>query len=143
MKSFIKGEFKKNIFVSDKGYTIGLIKVKETNDEEVEYYLGKTITFTGYFDDLKTDETYIMYGISLDHPRYGFQYDVNSYEKVMPNDKDGIIEFLSSDLFKGVGETLATSIVEKLGNDAIRKISENPEVLFNIPKLSKEKAIKI
>jgi len=143
MKSFIKGVFKKNIYVSDKGYTIGLIKVKETNDEEVEYYLGKTITFTGYFDDLKVDETYIMHGTSLDHPRYGFQYDVNSYEKVMPSDKDGIIEFLSSDLFKGVGEKLATAIVEKLGNDALRKISENLEVLFDIPKLSKEKAIKI
>jgi len=143
MKSFVKGVFKRNIFVSDKGYTIGLIKIKETNDEEVEDYVGKTITFTGYFDDLKTDETYILHGTALDHPRYGFQYDTQSYEKVMPGDKDGIIEFLSSELFKGVGEKLATSIVEHLGVDALKKIGETPEVLYNIPKISKAKAQQI
>ena len=34
MKSFIKGTFKKFIFKSDKGYIIGLFKVKETNDQD-------------------------------------------------------------------------------------------------------------
>ena len=140
MKSFVKGIFKRNIFVSDKGYTIGLIKVKETNDDEVSDYISKTITFTGYFDDLKVDEVYVLYGSASFHPRYGFQYDVSSYEKVMPNDKDGIIEFLSSDLFKGVGVKFATSIVDYLGLDALTKIRNDKEILYNVPKLSKVKA---
>ena len=61
----------------------------------------------------------------------------------MPNDKEGIIAFLSGDMFVGVGEKLATLIVEKLGLDAINKILNNKEVLYNIPKISKIKADKI
>ena len=143
MNNYIKGIFKKAFYKSEKGYTIGLFKVKETNDEEVEEYIGKTITVTGYFDDLKEDENYIMYGDSLEHPKYGFQFDVKKYEKIMPNDKEGIIAFLSGDMFVGVGEKLATLIVEKLGLDAINKILNNKEVLYDIPKISKTKADKI
>ena len=143
MNNYIKGIFKKAFYKSDKGYTIGLFKVKETNDEEVEDYIGKTITITGYFDDLKEDENYIMYGESLEHPKYGFQFDVKKYEKIMPNDKEGLITFLSGEMFIGIGEKLATLIVDKLGLDAINKILNNKEVLYNIPKISKIKADKI
>ena len=143
MNNYIKGIFKKAFYKSDKGYTIGLFKVKETNDEEVEDYIGKTITITGYFDDLKEDENYIMYGEALEHPKYGFQFDVKKYEKIMPNDKEGLITFLSGEMFIGVGEKLATLIVDKLGLDAINKILNNKEVLYNIPKISKIKADKI
>ena len=143
MNNYIKGIFKKAFYKSEKGYTIGLFKVKETNDEEVEEYIGKTITVTGYFDDLKEDENYMMYGDSLEHPKYGFQFDVKKYEKIMPNDKEGIIAFLSGEMFVGVGEKLATLIVEKLGLDAINKTLNNKEVLYDLPKISKTKADKI
>ena len=61
----------------------------------------------------------------------------------MPNDKEGIITFLSSDLFPKVGEKLATAIVDHLGLDAINKIINNVEVLYGIPKLSVERANQI
>ena len=143
MNNYVKGIYKKTIYQSDKGYTIGLIKVKETNDEEVEEYTGKSITITGYFDDLKEDENYIFYGDAIEHPKYGFQFDSKKYEKIMPNDKEGIITFLSSDLFPKVGEKLATAIVDHLGLDAINKIINNVEVLYGIPKLSVERANQI
>ena len=143
MNNYVKGIYKKTIYQSDKGYTIGLIKVKETNDEEVEEYTGKSITITGYFDDLKEDENYIFYGDATEHPKYGFQFDSKKYEKIMPNDKEGIITFLSSDLFPKVGEKLATAIVDHLGLDAINKIINNVEVLYGIPKLSVERANQI
>ena len=34
MENYIKGNYKRTIFKSDKGYVIGLFKIKETNDEE-------------------------------------------------------------------------------------------------------------
>ena len=49
--TYIKGNFKKYIFKSDKGYVVGLFKIKDAS-EELEKYKNKTITFTGYFDDL-------------------------------------------------------------------------------------------
>ena len=143
MNNYVKGIYKKTVYSSDKGYTIGLIKVKETDDEEVSEYIGKTITVTGYFDDLKEDENYIFYGTSFEHPKYGFQFNSNKYQKIMPNDKEGIITFLASDLFPKVGEKIASSIVEKLGNDAINKILNDVSTLYDIPKLSKERANQI
>ena len=60
MKKYIKGIHKREIFRSDKGYVIGIFKVKDTNDEELEIYVNKTITFTGYFADLKIDDNYVF-----------------------------------------------------------------------------------
>ena len=119
MNTYIKGSYRKSIYSSEKGYVIGLFKVRETNDESLKDYVNKTITFTGYFYDLNEDDTFILYGEGISHPRYGFQFQVSSYEKVRPTDKEGIVEFLSSDLFPGIGEKLAHSIVETLGNDVL------------------------
>ena len=140
MNNYIKGKYKKAIFNSDNGYIIGLFKVKETDQEDVKDYLDKTLTFTGYFADLNENDDYIFYGELINHPRYGYQYQVKEYEKIKPQDKEGIIAFLSSDIFPGIGEKMATRIVEVLGNDAIDKILEDDSCLNLVPKLSYKKA---
>lgn len=143
METYIKGNYRRSIYSSDKGYVIGLFKVRETNDENMQDYINKTVTFTGYFYDLNEDDTYIFYGEEVKHPRYGFQFQVSNYEKVKPSDKDGVIEFLSSDLFPGVGDKLARSIVDVLGDEALDKILKEPESLNLVPKLTNKKALKI
>ena len=143
MKPYIKGTYRKSIFTSPQGFVIGLFKVRDTNDEEMENYLNKTITFTGYFPELKEDDSYLFYGEPFEHPRYGFQYQVDSFEHVKPEDKDGIIEFLSSDLFPGIGEKQASKIVELLGPNTLDIILQHPEQLNLVPKLSKKKAEQI
>ena len=140
MKNYIKGNFRKSIFSSDAGYVIGLFKLKETNDKLLQEQINHTITFTGYFHELNEDDTYIMYGEVIDHPKYGIQFQSNSYERVKPTDKDTIAIFLASDLFKGVGEKLAKSIAETLGDETIDKILSDPTCLYAVPKLTKEKA---
>lgn len=140
MKNFVKGIFKRSIFNSDNGYIIGIFKVLETNEEEFLNCINKTITFTGYFTELNVDDKYIFYGEVVDHPKYGIQYNVKEWDRIKPEDRDGIIEFLSSDLFKGIGEKIATNIVEILGTNALDIILENPDKLLRVPKLSQEKA---
>ncbi|NLL44912.1 MAG: ATP-dependent RecD-like DNA helicase [Mollicutes bacterium] len=142
MKNYIKGQYKRSIYKAD-NYVIGLFKVKDTNIEAMKEYINKTITFTGYFHELNEDENYLFYGEGIIHPRYGFQFQVNGYERIKPEDKEGIIAFLSSDLFSGVGEKLATRIVEALGEKALERILEDPSCLNLVPKLSTEKAEKI
>ena len=139
MKKYIKGNYKRTIYSSQTGFVIGLFKVKETNNVELEEYINKTITFTGNFVDLNEDDTYMFYGELVEHPRYGIQFSVNEYERVKPTDKDGVIAFLSSDLFSGIGEKIATSIVEVLGENALDKILEEKNNLYLVPKLSKKK----
>ena len=53
---YIRGKFKQMIFESDNGYKVGLFRIKETNQEEMEEYVNKTITFTGYFADLNGED---------------------------------------------------------------------------------------
>jgi exodeoxyribonuclease V alpha subunit len=139
MRNYIKGKFKKEIYNSGKGYIIGLIKIKETNDSSVENYINKVMTFTGYFAGLNQDDDYIFYGNLIEHPKYGFQYQVEDYERIKPEDKDGIVEFLSSDLFQGIGEKLAVKIVDTLGKETLDKILEDKDNLKKVPKLSDKK----
>lgn len=143
MKNYIKGNYRKSIFSSPKGYVIGLFKVKDTNDERLVDYVNKMITFTGYFHELNEDDNYIFYGEGIEHPKYGFQFQVSEYEKIKPEDKDGVIEFLASDLFPGIGEKQATLIVDVLGEKALDKILEDASCLSLVPKLSSKKAKKI
>ena len=139
MKDYIKGKFIKSIFSSDKGYIIGIMKVSETNISEAEEFKDKVLTFTGYFPELKENETYLFYGELVEHPKYGTQYQVTESELVMPDTKDGLILFLSSDLFPGVGEKLAERIVNTLGKNCLDRILENPNCLDLVPKLTEKK----
>ena len=41
METYIKGTYKRCIFSSNDGYTIGLIKIKETDDQDLLDYVGK------------------------------------------------------------------------------------------------------
>ena len=142
MESYIKGIFKKIIFKSNNNYIVGLFRVKDSSDDMTDF-INKTITITGYFHDLNIDESYIMNGELVDNPKYGMQYSVKDYKRVTPEDKDGIVEFLSSSLFKGVGEKLATSIVNTLGEDALTQIEEDYTCLLLVPKMTNKKAKEI
>ena len=138
--TYIKGNYRKSIFTSDKGYVIGLFKIKETDNDELKMYVNKIITFTGYFHELNLDDIYIFKGDVVDHPKYGLQFNVLDYERLKPEDEDGLVAFLSSDLFKGVGEKLAKSIVDTLGKNVLDEIIKDESCLLLVPKMTSKKA---
>lgn len=137
---YIKGQYRKSIFTSDSGYIIGIFKVSETNDEELDIYINRTITFTGYFHELNEVDTYKFYGKLVNHPKYGEQFLVEHYDRLMPEEKDSIVEFLSGGLFKGIGEAKAKRIVDVLGKDTFSIILENPSNLVLIPTITEKNA---
>lgn len=137
MASFIQGKYTKTIFMSGTGYYIGLFKVSDVSDEKLAEYVGRTITFTGYFHELNEIDTYKFYGRIVNHEKYGEQFNVESYERVVPKEKDSIIEFLTSGLFKGIGEAKAKRIVDVLGKDTLKIILETPDNLLLIPTITK------
>lgn len=138
MEQYIKGKYRKSIFTGDNGYTVGIFKVLETNIDELVDYVNRTITFTGYFHDLNEVENYILYGSVVHHNKYGDQFQTENYEVCKPVEKDAIIEFLSSDLFKGIGQTKAKKIVKVLGKDALQIILNQPSNLLLIPSITKK-----
>lgn len=134
---YIKGNFKRSIYRSDNGYIIGLFKIKETNSSNLEEYINHTITFTGYFHELIEEETYLFSGNIVEHEKYGTQFQVENYERILPEENDAITEFLSGGLFKGIGEKTAEKIVNYLGKDTLNIIIENPNNLLLIPTITK------
>ena len=137
MDIYIKGHYQRSIYQNSNGYHIGLFKVSETNSPELTPFLDKTITFTGYFHELNDMDTYLFFGQMVEHPKYGTQFSVTNYERCKPEEKDAIVEFLTSGLFKGIGEKKAKTIVDRLGKDTLQIILEHPDNLILIPGITK------
>ncbi|MCM3002597.1 ATP-dependent RecD-like DNA helicase [Priestia koreensis] len=135
---FIKGTAIVTIFHNEENlYNVARIRVKETNLTLED----KEAVVTGYFPRLHEDEYYTFYGHFKEHPKFGLQFNVERFKKELPQSKQGVIQYLSSDLFHGIGKKTAESIVDTLGERAIYKIMKDPNVLKKVPKLSGEKAI--
>lgn len=124
----LEGRIIKYIFQNkDNNFNIAVL---ETQDDR--------ITINGYFLNIPLNISYRFYGDYENHPKYGLQFKVSKVIKVNENTKEGIITYLSSDLFKGIGEKTATKIYEKLGKDCINIILKDINVL-NQFKFNKEK----
>ena len=125
--AYIKGLFIQDIYTnSSNGYTVGLLRVK---DSDIEEQINKVVTFTGIFDELKYKTTYKMEGNFVTHNKYGMQFQVSSYEVIVPTEEEEIVEFLSSEIFP-IGEKTAEKIVKKLGKDTIKAIMNDPMALY-------------
>ncbi len=137
------GKIKSQIYYNeDNGYLVALFRISKT-DEENKEYLKKSITITGVFPELKLETPITINGEFKNHEKFGKQFNVNSYEIMMPNEKDDIIEFLSSKFIKGCGKKTAEKIVEIYGNKAIDVIKENKFALDKVEGMNDSKRDKI
>ncbi|NQD66963.1 ATP-dependent RecD-like DNA helicase [Bacillus haikouensis] len=134
---YIKGRHLVTIFHNEENlYNVVRIRVDETNHA----YEEKEAVITGHFPRIHEEETYVFYGRFQEHPKFGMQFHANHFKKEIPQTTQGVVHYLSSDLFKGIGKKTAEKIVEHIGENAISKILENPSVLDEVPKLPPDKA---
>lgn len=82
-------------------------------------------------------------GSYTEHPAYGRQFKVESYEEKEPEDEFGMERYLGSGAIKGVGAALAARIVRRFKKDTFRVIEEEPERLAEIKGISERKAQEI
>jgi len=82
-------------------------------------------------------------GEYIEHPVYGRQFKIQTYETVAPTDRAGMERYLGSGAIRGVGEALAARIVKKFGDDTFRIIEEEPERLAEVKGISERKAQEI
>lgn len=75
-----------------------------------------------------------------EHPSHGKQFSFESLEPLTPVDTEGLVIYLSSPTFHGIGPTIAQRIVDKLGTDALELIREDPACLQGIRGLRPETA---
>ena len=116
----------------DNGYTILVLIV----DEE-------ELTCVGSFPDIAEGENIEAKGEYTEHPTYGNQFRVISYEQKAPEDEDAIERYLASGAIKGIGMALAARIVRRFKKDTFRIIEEEPERLAEIKGISQRKAMEI
>lgn len=120
------------------GYTVGVLKIKET-DLSVA---NTTLNFVGSFPQIKEKETYKFIGEYNNHTKYGKQFAVESTENALPTQKDELVEYLSSDIFP-IGIKTAQKIVEKFASETIEVIKNDPDALTQIKGITPAKAKKI
>ncbi len=99
---------------------------------KIELENGDIETITGNMPVLSVDTLYEFEVTETTHPTYGVQYKVESFNQVEKQNKDGLIKYLSSELFTGIGPKRAEKIVNRFGDDAISKIIEDKNILKEI-----------
>ena len=75
--------------------------------------------------------------------KYGRQFKADEVRTTLPDSEVGIVKYLSSGLFRGVGPVTAGKIVQKFGRSTLKIIEKTPERLAEISGISKEKASSI
>lgn len=119
-------------FNEDNYYSVIQVRLKEAIAGE------KKMTVVGTLPKVLEGETYHFTGSFQFHPKYGKQLAVTQFKKEKPKTKDRLIEYLSSDLFKGIGKKTAERLVQVLGEQAISKILNDKQVLNKVPNLKQE-----
>lgn len=135
---YVVGEVLRTLFYNaDNLYSVLSVRVTETNCEGIT--AKDEMRITGQLIQLEDGETYRFSGQPTVHAKYGQQFAATNVEKQLPTTKTSLIRYLSSDLFKGIGEKTAESIVQHVGEDVLQRILDDPSVLDRVPRLSDEK----
>ncbi len=129
----VTGQIQTVLFsASDSFYKVLRLEISDKNFE----YNDDEITITGSFGDIQIGSSYEFTGQLKEHPRYGIQFIANNYHRQATSTTSGLVKYLSSENFPGVGKATATKIVDELGVNTIELILDNADVLneLNISK---------
>ncbi len=117
-----EGKLGKIIFNNpENGYTVAVFDTE-----------AGAIRIAGSFAEPKSGAKYRLEGRFTIHPKYGEQFSVSSYEEMMPEGADAILEFLSAGNIRGIGPKTARQIVDVFGDETLAVIEETPEKLLMI-----------
>ncbi len=111
--------------------------IAEFDTEEEQTTIVGYLPFVGSGDNLK------VIGNFVEHKKYGRQFKVETFEKLMPQTIGALEKYLANGNIKGVGEALAKRIVSRFGEDTINVFKTEPQRLAEVKGISKAKAIDI
>ena len=119
----IKGHITRYRFHNEENsYSIATLKTED----------DRKVTIVGYFPKVTSDLLYELEGTWIDHSTYGEQFEVLAFRRAKVASFQGLVSYLSSDYFPGIGPKTAEKIVNHLGDDAIEKILEDKNVLREV-----------
>ncbi|GAB3965550.1 SF1B family DNA helicase RecD2 [Plantactinospora veratri] len=109
------------------GYTIARFATERSGPD--------LLTVVGSLLGVQPGESVRLVGRWGTHPKYGRQFEVQSYTTVLPATVQGIERYLGSGLIKGIGPKMAERIVAHFGVDTLRVIEEEVGRLVEVPGL--------
>ena len=98
----------------------------------------RPITVKGVVYNTLVHETLRLKGNWENHKIYGRQFSFREFMPVTPTSEEGMVRYLSSQVFKGIGEKTATRIVKKFGLNTFNIIDSSPEMLSTIKGINKK-----
>jgi len=140
-KKTLDGVIKNVTFHNEEtGFSVLKIETAEAINPSLFSMDTSVITATGSMIGPQKGEHVQLTGTIESHPKFGPQFQFKTYIKDRPVTIEGLIDYLASDLFKGVGEVTARVIMEALGDQALRLIREDSSVLtpLKIPQKVKD-----
>ncbi len=130
MAESLEGYVNRIVFRNDEnGYTVLSIQ-----SEEEEY------TCVGNFTFISEGELIHAVGNYTEHPVYGQQFIIESYDMKEPEDLFSMERYLGSGAIRGVGAALAGRIIKKFKKDTFRIMEEEPERLSEVKGISERMA---
>ena len=118
----------------ENGYTVLSVTDKHDGDEVV---MVGNFAYVGEGDMIEAT------GRLTEHPIYGEQLQVESYEIKTPEDTLSMERYLGSGAIKGIGAALAARIVRHFKADTFRVMEEEPERLSEVKGISEKMAMAI
>ncbi len=129
----LEGSVERVIYSNDEnGYTICDLSVSEG---------GEIVTAVGVMPMIGTGDHLCVYGNWVHNPKYGRQFSVTQYERVMPADTASMLRYLASRAIKGIGPKTAQKIIDEFGEDSFDVIENHPEWLASIKGISMKVAL--
>ena len=128
------------------GVVENIVYKNESNDYTVFEIVdadNRLITAVGIIPMVSEGENVELEGQWTYHKEFGKQFSFVSYEKSLPKEIDGIIQYLSGKMIKGVGPITAVKIANRFGMDTFDVIENHPEWLTDISGITRKKAIAI
>ena len=113
------------------------------NIAEIYTNLDNEMTIVGYLPFVNIGDTLKVVGKFVEHPEYGKQFKVDTFEKMMPQTTKALERYLANCGIKGVGPATARNIVETFGEDTLNVFKFEPAKLAQIKGITKERAIDI
>jgi exodeoxyribonuclease V alpha subunit len=125
----------------DNGYTVARISPDQGRlDARAR---DGTVTVVGVMPELNTGEAAEFGGTWVNDPRWGLQFKAETVKPILPTSLDGIKNYLSSGIVKGIGPRTADKIVDHFGEETLDVLSRTPDRLDEVPGLKTDLAKKL
>ncbi|MFI0372311.1 ATP-dependent RecD-like DNA helicase [Actinomadura sp. 1N219] len=119
----------------DTGYTVARVATAKSGSD--------LLTVVGALLGAQVGESLRLVGRWRSHPKYGKQFEVDSYTTVLPATIQGIRRYLGSGMIKGIGPVMADRMVGHFGTDILRIIEEEPGRLVEVQGLGPKRTKRI